>query len=123
MTESFAKKKLSASDENQNVEPCKFEEPRSINQTGNLELSCQKAESVETRHREPKVSKEKEKRFCLYCGKELNSRQKNYCSQECSHLSKTQRPSYEEFIKTIAIYKTNVALSKYYSVSDKAIAK
>lgn len=71
-----------------------------------------------------RIKKEREKRFCVNCGKELTSRQKKYCSQECSHEHISKRPSaIELFDKYKELNGNKVRLGQYYGVSDKAVKK
>lgn len=71
-----------------------------------------------------KPKKEKVKRFCTTCGKELKSHQKNYCSYECSYEASRKIPSVE--ILTAKLHEFNFNKSKtgrYFGVSDKAVGK
>lgn len=122
MTENFSRRNLSTSDENQNIELCKFDEPHVINQLENLKLRCDKIESVGAKHKKSKV-KIVEPRYCKVCGKELNYRQHTYCSQKCAHKYVSKRPTKEDFITIIDTYKSNIAVGKYFGVSDSTICK
>lgn len=128
MTENFAKRKLGTFNENQNIELCTFEEPSTINQLGNIELSLSKTEGIDFRYKKPKVkiistTVVKELRYCKVCGKELAHKQHTYCSQKCAHKYVTKRPVKEDFIAAIATYKSNIAVGKHFGVSDSAVVK
>ena len=70
------------------------------------------------------IKKEKVKKYCEYCGKELKNKRNKYCSQECAHNAVSKRPPVKEFIDKINEYNGNkCAIGRYYGVSDKAIAK
>ena len=76
------------------------------------------------RIRASKEKIEKPKRFCKVCGKELTTKQTNYCSYECSHKAISKKPNLSEFAKKLEEYKKNKAkLGKYYGVSEAAIRK
>jgi Zn finger protein HypA/HybF involved in hydrogenase expression len=71
-----------------------------------------------------KPKKEKVKRFCKTCGKELKSHQKNYCSYECSYKGSRKIPSVE--VLTTKLHEFNFNKSKtgrYFGVSDRAVGK
>ena len=70
------------------------------------------------------VKKDKAKRFCKTCGKELTNRQKNYCSYKCRNASSRKIPSVEEL--TAKLHEFNFNKSKtgrYFGVSDQAVKK
>lgn len=130
MTETFSKNKLSAQKETSEVELCKFKEPSTLNQCGNLELSQKYLESAETIHREPKtkndtneISKICEK-VCPICGNTFHGRVGQiYCSQKCSRNSQTNRCTKEQLIADFQNLGSYTAIGKKYNVSDKAIKK
>ena len=63
-------------------------------------------------------------RYCKHCGKELTNKQKNYCSQKCSHEHMSKIPQKEELQNVLTQNKWNkTAVGKYYGVSDKTIQK
>jgi len=65
-----------------------------------------------------------EKRYCVKCGKELNSSQKKYCSRDCYNIDNKNRPSYEELKVKIVELKHNLcAIGRFYNVSDNAVKK
>ena len=71
-----------------------------------------------------KPKKEKVKRFCKECGKELTSHQKKYCSYECSHIASRKIPSVEELKSKLVEFKFNKSKTgRYFGVSDIAIRK
>lgn len=66
----------------------------------------------------------KEKRYCVNCGKKLNSKQKKYCSKECYNENNRNRPSREELKEKLIELKHNLcAIGRFYKVSDTAIRK
>jgi ribosomal protein L37E len=71
-----------------------------------------------------KPKKEKVKRFCKTCGKELTSHQKNYCSYECSYRASRKIPSIEALTIKLHEFKFNKSKTgRYFGVSDKAVKK
>lgn len=71
------------------------------------------------------IKKEKTKKYCECCGKELTKGSQNkYCSYECSHKAISKRPTKEDLIKKLIEYKNNkTAIGRYYNVSDNAVRK
>lgn len=71
-----------------------------------------------------KREKQIDKQYCINCGKELTSKQKKYCSQECYHEYISKRPS---AIELLAKYKelngNKTKLGQCYGVSDNAVKK
>lgn len=119
----------SAQKEISDVESRKFEEPLLGNANGNLEPSLIQLnkEGVETRHEKSKSSKkEKEPKYCAYCGVELvgKARRNKYCSQECAHKANgSQRPPVTELLDKFKELKSYVQVGKNYGVSDNAVRK
>lgn len=74
--------------------------------------------------KEKKIIVEKPKRYCVVCGKELTSKQKKYCSQECSHITqhRAEKPSRKE-LKELIRTQSFVQIGKKYNVTDNAIRK
>lgn len=72
-----------------------------------------------------------EKRICPVCGNEFvikGKKQKGqkYCSYECSHMAaiKTKEPlTIDLIVSAFKDYKSFLGMSKYFGISDKAIAK
>lgn len=63
-------------------------------------------------------------RYCKHCGKQLASKQKKFCSQECFNLNKAKRPSAIELIEKYREFGGNkTKLGELYGVSDKAVKK
>lgn len=82
-------------------------------------LSCKTDES-----KIAKPKKEKEERFCKFCGKKLKAGQKNYCSQEHLHLAVSKTPPLEELLLKLNEFGWNkTKTGKYFGVSDKAVHK
>ena len=70
------------------------------------------------------IKKNKEPRYCKYCGKELKNNQKNYCSQEHAHANISKTPTIQELKNKLDEYKWNkVKTGKYFGVSDSAVNK
>lgn len=66
----------------------------------------------------------KEKRYCQFCGKELNKKTAKYCSQECFHKAYgSKRPSLTELLNKFKELKSYLQVGKYYGVSDNAVRK
>lgn len=71
-----------------------------------------------------KEKKEKNKRFCIKCGKELKKGQLKYCSKDCYNEDNSVRPSYEELVEKLDNLKHNLsAIGRFYKVSDVAVKK
>lgn len=112
----------SALSEKREVEYRKFKEALTDNADGNLEPSLIQ-EGAETRHDKPKSKKKKEPKYCEYCGKEINRKNK-YCSQECAHKANgSNRPSVIELIDKFKELKSYLQVGKYYGVTDNAVRK
>lgn len=81
---------------------------------------CISKENVEKEN----IKKQESKRFCQTCGPELNSKQKTFCSQKCSHKPTTKRPTEDELKEIIKKYKNNkCAIGRHFNVSDSAVRK
>lgn len=79
----------------------------------------EKNKNIKRRNRNPK-----EPRYCKFCGKELTSKQKNYCSEECAHNATSKRPPVLELIDKVKELNNNMsAIGRYYGVSDNAVRK
>lgn len=111
----------SALSEKREVEYRKFKEALTDNADGNLEPSLSNEKGAETRHDKPKPSKPK--RYCKYCGVELHSRQKWFCSQECAHNEYSKRPNVLELLDAFKQYKSYLQVGKHFNVSDQAVHK
>lgn len=111
----------SALSEKREVEYRKFKEALTDNADGNLEPSLNIEEGAETRHGKPKAPKSK--RYCEYCGTELHTHQKKYCSSECAHAAYSIRPSVIELLDAFKQYKNYLQVSKHYKVSDNTVRK
>lgn len=74
--------------------------------------------------KEKEIKIEKPKRYCIICGKELTSKQKKYCSQECSHITqhRADKPNRKE-LKQLIRTQPFTQIGKLYKVSDNAIRK
>lgn len=71
-----------------------------------------------------KIKVEKPKRYCLKCGKELNNKQINFCSYDCSRTFYSKKPQKDELMEHLITHKCNFTkISKYYNVSDNTIKK
>lgn len=81
-------------------------------------------QTITKKTKKSKPKKEKVKRFCKICGKELTSHQKNYCSYECSHIAYRKIPSLEELKSKLAEFKFNKSKTgRYFGVTDNAVKK
>ena len=75
-------------------------------------------------YEEPKkIKKEKIKRFCEVCGKELTKcNQKHYCSYACSHIASCKMPPIEDLINKLHEFNFNKSKTgRYFGVSDKTV--
>jgi len=72
-----------------------------------------------------KVKKEKNKRICEVCGKELTKpNQKHYCSYECSYKASQKTPSIDTLIEKLKEFNFNKSKTgRYFGVSDVSIGK
>lgn len=62
--------------------------------------------------------------FCQYCGKEITTHGKKYCSRECANnASKKFETSAEQLIEDFKKLKSYTGVGKKYGVSDNAIKK
>lgn len=96
-------------------------------------ISDKDAKERYEQYKEEKLKKEKEIkenkqkqniRHCKHCGKELTSRQKVYCSQECAHTEVSKKPSNEVLNKKIKEFNGNIsAVGRFYGVSETAVRK
>lgn len=67
---------------------------------------------------------EKPKRYCLKCGKELNRRQTNFCSNECSTSFYSKKPDKETLINILEDNNYNLTKTgKIFDVSANAVKK
>lgn len=130
MTESFSKMKLSAQKEISGVESCKFKEPSTLNQCGNLELSQKYLESAETKHRKPKTKKDSKnigkihEHICPECGKTFfGFKNSIFCSQKCSHSYHSSKCSKEQLLNDFKELHSYRAVGRKYGVTDNAVKK
>ena len=118
-----SKKGLSALSEKKEVEYRKFKETLTDNADGNLEPSLDIKEGAETRHDIPKSKKQKIRKLCPVCNKEMPNRNK-YCSVECyQEDNKGIRPDVFSLIEAFKKYKSFVKVGEYYNVTDNAVRK
>lgn len=96
--------------------------PESVVNAALLEACMSKV--TDTPKNENRSKKEKIKRYCKHCGKELTYNQKNYCSQFCAHSHISKTPTKEQLIDKLNEFRWNkTKTGKYFSVSDSAINK
>lgn len=67
--------------------------------------------------------KDKVKRHCLYCGKQLNHDEEKFCSKKCEYEYKRIRPEKEVLINDFKELKTFTMVGKKYGVSDNVVRK
>lgn len=70
-----------------------------------------------------KLKKERKKKYCKKCGKEISHSAKEYC-EDCSHYvqRKVERPS-RDILKNLVREKSFLEIGRIYGVSDNAIRK
>lgn len=105
------------------------------NRLENLRIVCPNCAATLPTHCGRKNRLTREKRNCLYCGREFTARYAThrYCSQACGvhckgpreprpERRKVERPSYEQLMDDVAEM-SFVAIGRKYGVSDKAVRK
>lgn len=66
----------------------------------------------------------KEKRFCDFCGKELTSSQKRFCSQDCvKKYNSRNKPDKETLLQFKDDGLSNIEIASKYSVTETAVRK
>lgn len=68
--------------------------------------------------------KEKVKKYCLQCGKEISGRGEKYCSQECATIANAKiYPSKEELLEASKKYKSMEEMGRYYNITGNGLKK
>ena len=81
-------------------------------------------EKIKIKNLSNKEKIEKPKRYCLKCGKELNRKQTNFCSNECSTSFYSKKPDKETLINILEENNYNLTKTgKIFDVSANAIKK
>lgn len=112
--------------EHRNGKLKKYTETKGISELDKIKELTDKGEISRNKKAEiaKKENKEKPKRYCANCGKELTPKQKVYCSQDCAHEYVSKRPSYLELTDKINEIGLNYTrLGEIYGVSASAVKK
>ena len=68
--------------------------------------------------------KEKIKKYCLQCGKEIIGRGEKYCSIECATIANAKiHPSKEELLKESKKYKSMEEMGRHYKITGNGLKK
>lgn len=68
--------------------------------------------------------KEKEKKYCLKCGKEIIGKGEKYCSQECATIANSKiHLSKEELLEESKKYKSMEEMGRYYNITGNGLKK
>lgn len=68
--------------------------------------------------------KEKIKKYCLQCGKEITGRGEKYCSQECATIANAKiYPSKEELLEASKKYKSMEEMGRHYNITGNGLKK
>lgn len=68
--------------------------------------------------------KEKDKKYCLQCGKEIIGRGEKYCSMECATIANAKiYPSKEELLEESKKYKSMEEMSRHYNITGNGLKK
>lgn len=85
-------------------------------------------EFLENRIRYGKIAKfpkkEKVKKYCLQCGKEIIGRGEKYCSIECATIANSKiYPSKEELLEESKKYKSMEEMGRHYNITGNGLKK
>ena len=85
-------------------------------------------EILENRIRYSKIAKfpkkEKVKKYCLQCGKEIIGRGEKYCSMECVTIANAKiYPSKEELLEESKKYKSMEEMGRHYNITGNGLKK
>lgn len=73
------------------------------------------------------TKKEKVKKYCKYCGKELKKSGNEFCDTECYNAYRTENSKRPNVLELIDVLKKNSgnksAVARYYGVSEQAVRK
>ena len=82
---------------------------------------------ITTNNKNKTHKKEKPKRFCECCGKEITGKYRNeqkFCSYECAHIAARKIPILNELVEKLNEFKFNKSRTgRFFGVSDGAIRK
>lgn len=68
--------------------------------------------------------KEKVKKYCLQCGKEIIGRGEKYCSMECATIANAKiYPSKEELLEESKKYKSMEEMGRHFNISGNGLKK
>lgn len=68
--------------------------------------------------------KEKVKKYCLQCGKEIIGRGEKYCSMECATIANAKiYPSKEELLEESKKYKSMEEMGRHYNITGNGLKK
>lgn len=68
--------------------------------------------------------KEKDKKYCLQCGKEIIGRGEKYCSIECATIANAKiYPSKEELLEISKQFKSMEEMGRYYNITGNGLKK
>ena len=68
--------------------------------------------------------KEKVKKYCLQCGKEITGKGEKYCSNECVHIALCKiYPSKEELLEMSKQFKSMEEMGRHYNISGNGLKK
>lgn len=74
-------------------------------------------------NKKTKVKKEKERKKCPICGKEVKNNRFTFCSYECAHKAQKKLPSDDIMDKHISDGLSNSQIAVLYNVSEASIRK
>lgn len=91
----------------------------------NIKPKENKPKSIRTIKKDRKKPiRKKVERFCIMCGNQLYSDQKQFCSRDCHNKHQAQHiPSYEELLELKRVEKSNVKIAKIFNVAETRIGK
>ena len=68
--------------------------------------------------------KEKVKKYCLHCGKEITGKGEKYCSLECANIANAKiYPSKEELLEMSKQFKSMEEMGRHYNISGNGLKK
>lgn len=107
--------------QNKNVSKNQFSITKRVNEIINNEKKSFIEKPIET---EIKYIKEKEKKYCQICGKEILGEGEKYCSHECAEkASRRFEVTPSQLIEDFKELKSFTAVGRRYGVSDNAIKR
>lgn len=76
------------------------------------------------RHNRINPIKEKIKKYCLQCGKEIIGKGEKYCSMECATIANAKiYPSKEELLEESKKYKSMEEMGRHYNITGNGLKK